>query len=104
VVASEDGVASGEWRVANEIGVTVNPKSAIQNRKGSAGHRKMCQTKPIRNQRKALCRLRLNRRRPSRRAENEANSHRQWRVAGGQWSVKTQWRVNSGEWLENSGH
>ncbi len=33
VVASEDGVASGEWQVASEIGVTVNPKSAIQNPK-----------------------------------------------------------------------
>jgi len=32
-VASEDGVASGEWPVASEIGVTVNPKSAIQNPK-----------------------------------------------------------------------
>src|SRR5208337_1392452 len=32
-VASEDGVASGDWRVASEIGVTVNPKSEIRNPK-----------------------------------------------------------------------
>jgi len=84
---SEDGVASGElnrsgqwpmslervasgewWRVA--VG-KANP-SAASRRKRSAGRRKMCKTKPIRNQRKFHCRLRLNRPCPSLPVENEA--------------------------------
>jgi hypothetical protein len=87
-VASEDGVASGEWRVKREWPVAsgqwpVNPKRVASRCKRRAGHCKMCKTKPIQNQRKARCRLMLNRRRPSRRVENEANSPRQWRAASG---------------------
>src|SRR5208337_4034090 len=50
----------------------------------------MCKTKPIRNQRKAGYRLWLNRIRPSRRVENEANPRRVVRFP-------TQKRVTSGQ-------
>src|SRR5271157_4140277 len=66
-------VARGEGRRVTVK--TANP-SPTSRRKRSAGRRKMCKTKPIRNQRKARCRLRLNRPCPSLRVENEANPRR----------------------------
>src|SRR5208337_140328 len=51
----------------------VNPEGVASRRKRGARHRKMCKTKPIRNQRKVHCCMRLNHRRPSLRVENEAN-------------------------------
>src|SRR5208337_2926882 len=58
-------VASGQW--------PVNPERVASRRKRSAGCREMRKTKPIRNQRKARCRLWLNRLCPSLSVENEAN-------------------------------
>jgi|GEM_PF-561330 len=57
-------VASGQW--------PVNLERVASRREGSARHRKMCKTKPIRNQRKVHCRLKLNHPCPSLRVENEA--------------------------------
>jgi len=75
-------VASAEWRVKREWPVAsgqwpLNPERVASRCKRRAGHCKMCKTKPIWNQRKVHCCLRLNRLRPSRRVKNEANSHRQ---------------------------
>jgi len=57
---------------ASPVQWPVNLERVVSRRKRSAGRRKMCKTKPIRNQRKALCRLVLSRPCPSLRVENEA--------------------------------
>ncbi len=82
-----EGAASGKWpRVAAG---KANPSAASRRKRGD-WHQKRRQTKPIRNQRKAHCRLRLNRLCPSLRVENEAKARRQWRVASGHWSVASE--------------
>jgi len=113
-------VASGQW--------PVNPERVASRRKRSAGRREMRKTKPIRNQRKARCRLWLNRPCLSLSVENEANwrgmtphaprstlhaSSPQWpvslkRVASGDWrrvaagkANPKQWSVASGQWPVN---
>ena len=77
-----EGVASGEW---HRVTVKTANRSVANRRKRSAGRSKMCKTKPIWNQRKAHCRLRLNRPFQSLGVENEAKARRQWLENSGQW-------------------
>ena len=117
-VASEIGVASGQWPVAsgqwpvNPEGVAsgkwrrvavgkANP-SAASRRKRGAWQQKKRQTKPIWNRSKAWNRKNLSQKRPGRRSENKAKvprgrrpesraramADRLGRAAGGRWAVK----------------
>jgi len=71
--------AGGRWAVNLEVArgegrrVTVKKANpiAVSRRRRSARHRKMCQTKPIRNQRKIHCRWGLNRPCPSLRVKRK---------------------------------
>ena len=76
-------VVSSQWSVVSESGESGEPT------KEECRYRKMCKTKPIRNQRKVHCRLGLNRPCPSLRVGNEAEARRQWRMASGAWHVNS---------------